>query len=309
MGRIDRTMARCYDPERCRFQRFAQRTHDQDQGPDRWDGIGRNAYIRSYQTLTFMITRYTLGLLLGAACLSAQSQDYCEPTFANGCFNWRNIAIEVGDASWSEGVDPCDLGDHTDIVANVDAGSPIAMSVTNGVWCGCAVWVDMDNSSSFEPSENVYFGYSGADPSQTYSFDLVLPEELGSGTYRMRVIAPWGSDGFTEGGSNGFGPCGAYQYGSFTDITLNYTGAAGVTESTEQRPWFGPTPGNTILELYNIPGLREVQVAGMDGRVQRVAVPVQGQRIQLDMSTWANGTYVVRAFTDAGIMTGRWVKQ
>ena len=248
-------------------------------------------------------------LLSGSTGTVAHAQVYCEPSFANGCFNWQNIGITVSNAAWDSGNGPCEVGDHTNIVAVMDAGATTPMTVTNGVWCGCAVWVDLDQSGSFEPLENVFFAYNGADPSQTYSFELTLPEDLESGNYRMRVIAPWGSDGFTQGGQNGSGPCGAYQYGNYTDLTINVIGAAQVQEVDAEGLWVGPNPGDDQLRVRVPRGLRSLQVITMDGRMVSEREGLADTWIDIDMRNWPTGSYVVRAVTGAGVLQARWLKQ
>jgi hypothetical protein len=46
----------------------------------------------------------------------------------------------------------------------------------------------------------------------------------------MRVISPWGSDGYSITNTNGYGSCGGYQYGNFTDFTINVTAPTGVND-------------------------------------------------------------------------------
>ena len=99
-----------------------------------------------------------------------------------------------------------------------------------GVWCGAAVWVDFDNSYSFEDTENLYYIYVGGDPSYTYDFTIPVPAGTPTGSYRLRVVTPWGSDGFLSSNTNGYGPCGDYQYGNFIDFTLNVIGATGIDQ-------------------------------------------------------------------------------
>lgn len=256
-----------------------------------------------------MLTRYTL--VPAATLLVGQlvAQSYCEPTFPNGCFNWRNLSIEVGSTAWEfDGLD-CGSGDHTSTVMTVDAGSPTPMVVTNGVWCGCAVWVDMDESNSFEPEENLYHNYVGGSPSYTYSFDLEVPESVPTGTYRMRVVAGWGSDGFTVGSGNGFGPCGGYQYGNYTDLTLNVIGASQVQEVAAEGLWVGPNPGDEQLRVQVPQGLRSLQVLAMDGRLVTELRGNAAPWLEVDMRSWPTGSYVVRAITNAGVLQARWVKQ
>jgi len=98
------------------------------------------------------------------------------------------------------------------------------MTVVNGDWCGCAVWVDLNNDNDFDDAgENLYTIYT-ANALNTYSFNITVPSGTSNGLHQMRVIACWGSDGVTVS-PNGYGPCGTYQYGNYDDFTLNVGGA------------------------------------------------------------------------------------
>lgn len=108
------------------------------------------------------------------------------------------------------------------------AGDSAAMSVTSGVWCGATVWIDFNQDEVFDSTENLFHSYVGADPSYTYNFYITIPPGTAVGSYRMRVISAWGSDGYTVGGGNGWGGCGSFQYGNFDDFTINIGGGCSV---------------------------------------------------------------------------------
>jgi hypothetical protein len=256
-----------------------------------------------------MPTRYALALLTLFAGASVQGQSYCEPSFANGCSNWRNLAITIGGLNWSAGGDACTTSDYVVQSATVDAGQLSLMEVTNGVWCGCAVWVDLDNSQSFEAEENLFFAYQGADPSQTYSFMLDIPGDVPTGAYRMRVIAPWGSDGFTPGGTNGSGPCGSYQYGNFTDLTLNILASTGMADREAPVLLVAPNPGTGPVTLSAAHAVEQIAVIGADGRIVYQASISPGQSPQLDLSHVPDGLYILHGRTADGLLRARWVKQ
>ena len=201
-----------------------------------------------------MRTRYATLLFTIGLASTALAQSYCSPTFANGCFVWRNLTIYLGDINWDIGSTDCSVSDYTAMSTTVYAGQPVDMTVINGNWCGCAVWVDLDNSSSFEDSENLYFSYVGGDPSYTYDFPITIPASTPTGSYRMRVIAPWGSDGFLSTNTNGYGPCGAFQYGNFDDLTLNVIGTTGIADAPNNAPLSvgpNPTSGEVALNVRN----------------------------------------------------------
>jgi GEVED domain/PKD domain len=158
-------------------------------------------------------------LMLLAFFANTASAQYCSPTFTNGCFSWRNQNIVVGSINWALGSTSCNTSDYTGLSTTVTAGETLPMTVTNGNWCGAGVWVDFNSDFAFDDSENLYHSYQGASTA-TYNFNITIPANVAAGSYRMRVIAGWGTDTFDSASTNGHGACGSYQYGSFQDFTL-----------------------------------------------------------------------------------------
>lgn len=252
-------------------------------------------------------------LLLSAASFLSATAQYCEPAFANGCFGWNNQSVIAGDIDFAfDGVDCSDF-DQTDLSTTVNAGEALPMEVTNGAWCGCAVWVDLDQSGTFEDSENLHYEYVGGAPSYTYSFDITIPEGTFPGAYRMRVIAPWGSDGFLTTNTNGYGPCGDFQYGNFNDFTINVAGTDGIAEANtlENELTAAPVPAGTSVALSTTDGARiqSVQLIGSDGRVADVVSATgAAARLELDLSALNQGVYAAICRTSNGVRAVRIVK-
>jgi hypothetical protein len=191
----------------------------------------------------------SLMALLGFA-MSGYAQ-YCSPTFTSGCTNWRNQAITLDSIQWTLGSTACTISDYTSLHTTLQKGVPKQMAVTNGDWCGVGVWVDLNGNFTFEPSELLYNKYTAA-ATQTYNFTITIPTSTVNGTYRMRVIAGWGTDCLTPGG-NGDGPCGAYQYGNFDDFTIKVIDpftSIGETQNPETADLIiGPNPVSTELSV------------------------------------------------------------
>jgi hypothetical protein len=246
-----------------------------------------------------MVLRVALFSACCALVLTARAQDYCNPTFANGCFSWQTLFVEAGGILWSAGADDCSVSDYTALSADVDAGSTLPMRVSNGTWCGCAVWVDLDQSGSFEAGENLFFMYVGGSPSHLYEFDIAIPSGIPTGAYRMRIISPWGSDGFLTSNGNGSGPCGAYQYGDFKDFTLNVSGANGIGESAEGTMRISPNPAASVFTVAGAPIGSTVDVLDMNGRLV-VRAAALTDPILLDAAAWTPGVYAVRIASAGG---------
>ncbi len=237
---------------------------------------------------------YAIALLLALQTVTAVAQ-YCEPTFPNGCVLWRNQFISIGTLDWSIGDTDCSISDYTSLSTAVPIGTPVPMIVESGNWCGAAVWVDLDNSGSFEDAENLYYSYVGGDPSYVYDFSITIPVGTTPGTHRMRVVGPWGSDGFLTTNTNGFGPCGAYQYGNFNDFTLNVGGSIGIDE--DAAPGFNitaaPNPTEGIVHLTSeADALERVRIIGCDGRVHQDLSIIGGQpQVAIDLADLPSGIY------------------
>ena len=248
-------------------------------------------------------------LLFSAFSANAQ---YCTPSFLNGCFNWNTMAVSMGTVAWTPAGD-CSMSDQTATVISIVAGEATPVSVENGAWCGCAVWVDLDNSGSFEDTENLYTIYVGGSPSYIYDFDLTIPPGTLTGSYRMRIISPWGSDGVTPG-DNGYGPCGAYQYGNFEDFTLDVTGvsAIGTLNSGKAGTTASPNPATGLVTLKRDGGFSpkdRISVMGIDGSLLREWNATAGKTMDIDLGSMPAGTYFVRNSADAGMQPLRLVKQ
>jgi hypothetical protein len=253
--------------------------------------------------------RYALLLSTLLALPAAKAQTYCEPTFPLGCFNWHSQTITLGDIDWTSS--DCLEADHTGLSTIVSAGETLPMTVASGVWTGCAVWADFDQSDSFEESENLYYIYVGADPSYTYSFDITIPPGTPAGSYRLRVISPWGSDGFLSTNTNGYGPCGTYQYGSFDDFTLVIPGTDAIAEEDAARLAVGPNPTNGPLSITsdaNDP-VERIAIWSADGRVvQRYTPSAPNATVRLDLSLLPAGVYQAQCYLASGTRTVQVVK-
>jgi len=257
----------------------------------------------------------TLSFAFLLACLAPvalKAQVYCSPTFASGCFSWRTISIDVGSISYVEGSD-CTVSDFTALSTTVAAGDVVPMEVVSGVWCGAAVWVDFDQDLDLDTLENLFYQYTGGATDYTYSFNITIPASTPVGSYRMRVISPWGSDGYSSTNMNGYGACGNFEYGNFIDLTLNVVLSTGIQDnevSTFLNAYPNPTTDAIIFELDNPEEVQSIVIYGLDGRVvQHQEVNASLSRLEMDVSSLANGVYVVQCSTNSGTRSMQLVKE
>lgn len=248
-----------------------------------------------------MMARYTTPAFALLLTLAAQAQ-YCEPSFQFGCTSWQNQAVVIYGINWGTDFN-CWDGDRTELTATVQAGVPTDMSVTSGNWTGCAVWVDLNNDQNFTNDENLFYQYVGGDPSYTYNFTITVPANTLPGVYRMRVVAPWGSDGYSDTNTNGYGACGSYQYGNFNDFQLAVESVSGLTErvsSTGLR--LAPNPASDVMTVSAGSVIHQLSLWSADGRLvveQMDAVP--GTVRTLHLGALPAGIYHLRCRTALGV--------
>ena len=178
----------------------------------------------------YFIFILSITLLFGA---SANAQvTYCSPTFSSGCSLWNNQTITLDSINWTIGSTDCLVSDYTNMRTTLVKGVAMPMTVISGNYTGCGVWIDFNADGAFDSTENMFHQYL-APGVATYSFNVTAPLTAPVGTFRIRVVAGWGSDCYSVS-ANGYGACGAYQYGNFDDFTVRVKAAsgAGVAELT-----------------------------------------------------------------------------
>jgi len=187
------------------------------------------------------------------------------------------------------------------------------MTVTNGAWCGCAVWIDFDNNQTFDTIENVFHTYVGGSPSYTYNFNIAIPSWVPAGSYRMRVIGAWGSDGYTTGSGNGWGPCGSFQYGNFDDFTIVIAGPVGIhNPAAVAQPALSvsPNPAASFVNVtmnYKAGDHANLLLTDITGKTIR-NLPVTKEKEIIDISDLAKGIYMIHYSNGATQSTIKLVK-
>ena len=120
--------------------------------------------------------------------------------------------------------------DYSSMSGSVPAGTTATVDITyaTGYTYGTIIWVDWDNSLSFDADEVVYVGTSESiNPTTlTATFDIPVLQSLGN--YRMRIL---GADSYFDSYTSsiaaaaGANPCASYSWGVAEDYTLTVTEA------------------------------------------------------------------------------------
>lgn len=234
---------------------------------------------------------------------------YCSPSFSSGCFSWSNQSISVDAINWSIGT--CTDYDFTTDTAYLDAGSSYPMSVTNGDWCGCGVWIDFDNNFAFDSTENLFHIYT-ANQTNNYTFNISIPANVPTGIYRMRVVAGWGTDCYTSS-ANGYGPCGSYQYGNFDDFTVSINSLTTGTADLSSANAIIKVSPNPVSDLMTVSILAsknsntKLRLTDITGRLIQ-DIPATAPIQVLDVSSLTKGIYLLNYSNGINSQTLRIVK-
>ncbi|MCO5267674.1 MAG: GEVED domain-containing protein [Brumimicrobium sp.] len=143
---------------------------------------------------------------------------YCTPPPASiGGLYWiDNVSTTGGDINISNlgtGIEPNEYGDYTNMVVEVPIDSTFQINVDaqSGASPGISIWIDWDQSGSFEASEEVFSSNTGTSSSlNSYSASITVPSNAILGTTRIRIRNYINRT-----------PCDVLSYGEVEDYTLN----------------------------------------------------------------------------------------
>lgn len=196
--------------------------------------------------------------------------------------------------------------DQTTVVATVTAGVdyPITITLTDGLEEDqVLVWIDFDQSTSFEEDELVYTSGIGAGP---FSGTVSIPLTAAAGNTRMRIRLHDTHDGSLYANTPNSTPCGTNTYGQVEDYTVFVQGIiTGVDAVSGHAFSVFPNPGNGNLTVQygSADGQVRVEMLDMTGRLVHVEQRqlTSGAQFQLQLAgQLAPGTYILRLSGDQG---------
>ena len=221
-----------------------------------------------------------------------------------------DVVINVGETNGLPATSPY-YGDYSSMVGAMQAGVESTVSITYATGSstvysyGTIIWVDWDNSLSFEDSEIVYTGTSaqgsGGVP-QVLDATFTIPATQATGDYRMRIA---GADSYFDsyiGGtatanhsacfSNSYSVCHDYTLRVLeapscltpTDLAIDYTGGTEATISwtSDAEAWSLSVNDEVIENVTNPYTLTGLELA------TTYSVKVQTVCSETDQSEWSN---------------------
>ena len=194
-------------------------------------------------------TAYSVSVLSFCDTVNAVTSEYSAPvTFYTGycqpnptsCDNQgiTNVTFGTGTEVVNNSQRPTSApyyGNYYDMVGAANAGSMLNLNITyaTGYTYGTIVWVDWDNSLSFDGDEVVYVGTTPSTNPTVLNAGFVIPSTQDTGVYRMRIA---GADsyfdsytGSIEAAANA-NPCFTSSYAVAHDYSLHVLPQAACAE-------------------------------------------------------------------------------
>lgn len=153
--------------------------------------------------------------------------------------------------------------DNTTMAGSVPAGTTATVDITyaTGYTYGTIIWVDWNNSLSFDADEVVYRGTSENTNPTVLTATFNIPETQALGNYRMRIAgADSYFDSYVSNPTSTPNPCFSSTYAIAEDYTLTVTEApscfvpanvtvSNITATGATLTWQGDAAGYTIYDM------------------------------------------------------------
>ncbi|MDM1550607.1 fibronectin type III domain-containing protein, partial [Empedobacter falsenii] len=149
--------------------------------------------------------------------------NWCMPNYQNGSSNHRITKVNIDELAFTDEITSYTQRDRTNLsIPDLQAGSSYTFNVTTTGYTVMGVAIDFNNDGVFDQNTEVLAlpDYI-VNNTQVYTAQVIIPNGVASGNYRMRI---W-NRGANAGGGMGADPCGAYNYGTWADYTVRVQGA------------------------------------------------------------------------------------
>ena len=171
---------------------------------------------------------------------------YCTPAPSNVDGNGiSNVTFGTGDYVVNNETPKATYADYSDLVGAVRAGveATIAITFKTGYTYNTYVWVDLDNSLSFDADEVVCYGESTDSNPTTLTLNFTIPATQTVGDFRLRIGSADSGLGTDPAVAN---PCYSGSWACFQDYTLR------VLEAPSCFPPTGLTVSDVTAHTANI---------------------------------------------------------
>ena len=190
---------------------------------------------------------------------------------------------------------PNGYGDFTDMVATVGPGNTYPISVTVGDgWDteSVSVWIDFNDNGEFEEDEFFLIG-TGSD--EILTSEIVIPENITNGDYRMRVRVIAGPDTYATWDK----ACDSEDaFGETEDYTISVDESLSIDDYTITNFKYYPNPMTDVLHISTNETIRSISIYNMLG--QEVLSNKHFNNDKVDTSSLPSGAFLLQVIFDNG---------
>ena len=177
-------------------------------------------------------TNYIFGVIANCSATDASTvvtvnayTGYCSPN-PTSVDNSGITSVSFGGVTNTTHPTSAGYANYSNISGNVPAGTTAVVDITyaTGYTYGTIIWVDWDNSLTFDGDEVVYVGTSTNNNPTVLNATFDIPATQALGSYRMRIV---GADSYFDNYTTSIAdaadanPCATYSWGVAEDYTLN----------------------------------------------------------------------------------------
>ncbi|MBQ3709532.1 MAG: fibronectin type III domain-containing protein [Bacteroidales bacterium] len=216
---------------------------------------------------------------------------YCVPAPTSVDNNGiSNVTFGTGAYVVNNDTPKATYADYTSQIGAVQVGveTSIAITFATGYTYNTFVWVDLDNSLSFESNEVICYGESTGTNPTTLTLNFTIPTNQTLGDFRLRIGSADSGLGSNPTAAN---PCYTGSYGCFQDYTLR------VLEAPSCMPPTGLTVNYTGGDEATVSWTSEATAWNID--VNGTVTPITENPYTLTGLNLAT-TYEVKVQTDCG---------
>jgi chitodextrinase len=230
---------------------------------------------------------------------NAVSLTYCDSYGENTNYEWIDL-VELGSISNSTSSDG-GYADYTNLSTDLNPGSNVTIYLSAGFASSSYteywhVWIDFDQSGTFDSDEEMVSGSSSSADKLSASFDV--PSGATLGQTRMRVTMKYNSAA---------SPCETFNYGEVEDYSVNITNTQNynITEFADAEQLSNeevtesikvyPNPASNTLNLRINEGTRKgvVDIYTAQGSLVK-SVSINGDFKSVDVSELPSGVYFIK---------------
>jgi ligand-binding sensor protein len=130
--------------------------------------------------------------------------------------------------------------DYPTPTAQITQGVPTPISISVGQYTQVGVWIDFDQSGTFDASEFTFLGNNVNTPGVVYNGTINVPITATTGLTKMRVR----SEAYFYANLVGTQACGLTNYGETEDYSININASVACSGQ--------PVPGNTVTNVASV---------------------------------------------------------